>query len=109
MRKIAAPQDLQTELRRLLAYSQEHQPSRQVVASELRGLADRVAATSDQYLAGDAADLVAASDIQIRKLQILTRECKEKPDLANYLKHAMKGLVDADASLRTIEHKLKAG
>ena len=43
MRKIASPQDLQAELRRLLAYSQSDQPSREMLASELRGLADRVA------------------------------------------------------------------
>jgi hypothetical protein len=43
MHKIASPQDLQAELRRLLAYSQEVQPSRQVLASELRELANRVA------------------------------------------------------------------
>jgi hypothetical protein len=43
MRKIAGPQDLQAELQRLLAYSQGENPSRQVVARELRKLAVRVA------------------------------------------------------------------
>jgi len=43
MRKIASPQDLQAELQRLLAYSQTEQPSREKIASELRGLAARVA------------------------------------------------------------------
>lgn len=43
MNKIATPQDLQAELRRLLAYTQESQPSRTVLASELRDLADKVA------------------------------------------------------------------
>lgn len=44
MQKIASPQDLQTELQRLLAYSQEPNPSREKLAGELRGLANRVAA-----------------------------------------------------------------
>lgn len=43
MRKIASPQDLQVELHHLLAYCRGHQPSREKIASELRGLAERVA------------------------------------------------------------------
>jgi hypothetical protein len=43
MDKIASPQDLQAELRRLLAYSQSEKPSREKIAGELRALADRVA------------------------------------------------------------------
>jgi len=44
MDKIASPQDLQTELRRIMAYCQgSENPSRDVLASELRELADRVA------------------------------------------------------------------
>jgi len=46
MWKIASPQDLQAELQRLLAYSQGYQPSRTQLASELRGLAERVAGNS---------------------------------------------------------------
>lgn len=68
----------------------------------------RSAAISEQGLAWDAEDLVAASDTQIRKLQIFTRECKGRADLATPLKYVMKLLVDADASLRDIEHKLKS-
>jgi hypothetical protein len=48
MDKIASPQDLQAEIRRLLAYSQSPKPSREKLASELRGLADRVAADEDK-------------------------------------------------------------
>lgn len=77
-----------------MAYDYDRKPTNRVAAA-------------DKHLAGDAEDLVAASDIQIRKLQTLTRECKGKADLTNHLKHAMKNLVDADASLRTIAHKLK--
>jgi len=44
MQKIASPQDLQAELRRLLAYCHgPGLPSRARLSSELRGLADRVA------------------------------------------------------------------
>jgi hypothetical protein len=44
MKKIASPADLQTELRRLLAYTQSEQPSRVKIAAALRELAERVAA-----------------------------------------------------------------
>lgn len=43
MNKIASPQELQAELRRLLAYSQSPKPSREKLAAAMRGLADRVA------------------------------------------------------------------
>lgn len=47
MQKIATPQDLQAELRSLMAFVHEHgpdgKPDRQVVAAKLRDLADRVA------------------------------------------------------------------
>lgn len=43
MKKIASPEELQTELRTLLAYSESPNPSRGRVAGALRGLADRVA------------------------------------------------------------------
>jgi hypothetical protein len=43
MHKIAKPQDLQAELRRLLSYAGSDKPSRIKLAAELRGLADRVA------------------------------------------------------------------
>jgi hypothetical protein len=46
MNKIASPQQLQAELRRLLAYAGSEMPSRKRIASELRELADRVAAKS---------------------------------------------------------------
>jgi len=43
MDKIASPTELQSELRRLLAFASEGQPSREKLASEIRGLANRVA------------------------------------------------------------------
>jgi hypothetical protein len=49
MQKIATPQDLQVELQRLLAYCQEPHPSRDRLASELRGLAAKLAAASVTY------------------------------------------------------------
>jgi hypothetical protein len=45
MDKIATPQDLQGELRQILAYCGTCQPSRAVVASKLRELAGQVAGT----------------------------------------------------------------
>jgi len=43
MNKIASPQQLQDELRRLLAYAQTEKPSREKLAAGLNALADRVA------------------------------------------------------------------
>jgi hypothetical protein len=43
MKKIANTTELQTELQRLLAYSQSELPSRAVLASELQALSERVA------------------------------------------------------------------
>lgn len=49
MRKIASPQELQTELRRLLAYcSGPEKPSREKLAAELRELASRVKCSEGQ-------------------------------------------------------------
>jgi hypothetical protein len=42
MDKIASPQDLQAELRRLLAYTQTEKPSREKLAAEMRELAARI-------------------------------------------------------------------
>ncbi len=43
MDKVASPQQLVTETRRLLAYAESAQPSRAIMAHQLRVLADRVA------------------------------------------------------------------
>ena len=45
MLKIASPQQLQNEILRILAYAQGDKPSREVLAHNLRELADRVAGT----------------------------------------------------------------
>jgi hypothetical protein len=52
MQKIASPQELTSEIRRLLAYCEGVEPSRQVLASELNKLADRLGTS---VLAADAA------------------------------------------------------
>jgi len=44
MQKIASPQQLQTEIKRLMAYAEGDEPSRVVLATRLRELADRVSA-----------------------------------------------------------------
>lgn len=55
MEKIAHPQELQAELRRLLAVCGEGQPSREKLAKELQALSQRVAVG----VGGDASDAVA--------------------------------------------------
>lgn len=52
MRKIADTNELQAELRRLLAYAQTEQPSRSVLAGELEALGARLA--GDKTAAEDA-------------------------------------------------------
>lgn len=47
MRKIASPQALQTELRRILAEVDQPRPSRAAIADQLRTLASRVAADDE--------------------------------------------------------------
>ena len=59
MNKIASPQELQDELRRLLASSQETNPSREKLALELRALADKVAMGRVASMEGDAEKILA--------------------------------------------------
>lgn len=60
MRKIASPQDLQAELRQLLAYTQEERPSRRVVAAKLQALASRIlVAKKTTYLHYNEDDLIS--------------------------------------------------
>jgi phage gpG-like protein len=49
MRKIADTNELQSELRRLLAYAQSNQPSRARIASELRSISTRLAGAEQGY------------------------------------------------------------
>jgi len=53
MKKIASPQDLQTEIRRLMALCQEDEPSREKLASEIRNLADRLAGSAYDQIVED--------------------------------------------------------
>ena len=46
MRKIANPTELRTEVQKILAYSQTHQPSRERIASSLHNLSQRVASSA---------------------------------------------------------------
>ncbi len=57
MDRIASPQGLQAELRRLLDYSQSPKPSREKLASDLRELAERVAAYGYETLPASEVDV----------------------------------------------------
>jgi hypothetical protein len=61
MDKIASPQELQSELRRLLAYSESRNPSRKKLESAMRSLAGRVA--QDKRSAGQA--MYSVTDIEM--------------------------------------------
>jgi len=62
MKKIASPDELASELRSLLAYAEGEQPSREKIASGLRGLAQRVASPPVADLRGLASSKLAAID-----------------------------------------------
>lgn len=62
MDRIASPHELQSELRRLLAYSQSERPSREKLALEIRRLADRVSSHSSRS-AGFLQDKVNGQDV----------------------------------------------
>jgi len=62
MEKIATAEELQTELRTLLAMAGEPEPSREKVASSLRSLAARVATTPSDQEIGEAITGLFSSD-----------------------------------------------
>lgn len=77
MDKIASPAELTAELRRLLAYAGEPEPSRAKVAESLHELADRLAAKAPAKLKGkkldkaiEAAYYRHGSGIQINMMSI---------------------------------------
>lgn len=59
MNKVASPQELQNELRELLAYSTTRQPSRAVLAASLHDLAARVDTASPKWVEKLKAKLAA--------------------------------------------------
>ena len=69
MHKIATPQDLQNELRTLLAYASEANPSRQILASWMATLAERVAADSPMTQA-EFAEAVKKIDVKDRTINV---------------------------------------
>jgi len=95
MLKIASPNELQAELKSILAFIQGHgpdgKPNRQVVASKLRGLADRVAGRSikapvkklidqwggfpqiDHYFGGSRVTPMDAEDVDAGTARILAK------------------------------------
>jgi hypothetical protein len=100
MRKIATPQDLQAELRRLLAYSQERQPSRQVLASELMGLAASVNKLSAGKNVQDAQRAVGALGKTLDTvIDIHENVAKGSPD-EKLAKEAMEGIDTAITALK---------
>jgi hypothetical protein len=70
MRKIASPQELQSELQRLHTLSKGHQPSRQLLAGELRCLADNLDQNPRQAASGGmVGHLIRSLETQIKKLK----------------------------------------
>ena len=105
MRKIATPQDLQAELRRLLAECQGSDlPSRQKLAIELRGLADRVVASSRvpqaERMVTEAKKLVNGATKLVR-----TESAGDYAKVEKHLDAAMSSLGKAQFALR-LGHQL---
>jgi hypothetical protein len=91
--KIASPQELASELRRLLAYCQEGSPRREVLSSELRLLANRVAAS---HLLDAPLD---------RPARIMTDGVGSKPDFDNEWYSVQKGDVPTKILEGLLEHR----
>ena len=89
IRKIAKPQDLKAELQRLLSYCQEGNPSRQVLASELHTLAERVAATKLRKLPSIGVTQIWAVMRDDQQIGAVEKNRSTKHSLEPY--HAMVG------------------
>ena len=110
MDKIASPQELQAELRRLLAYSEGEQPSRQVLSSRLRELAVRLGAVKTK---ADFEQVYHQMQAALDTFDLAWSRYEKdpeanKPKLADALKY-MRTIRDlADVLIRNMD-QLKAG
>jgi hypothetical protein len=85
MEKIASPQELASEIQRLVDYCQGPEPSREVLATELQKLATRVGADADFDL-GALKECAEQLDKASNSLQIVTQTDDPKPLQLNRLK-----------------------
>jgi hypothetical protein len=119
MRKIATPRILQAELQRLQAYAGGVNPSRNVLAAELRKLAEAVedkgAAGKDAFKWGSFATACEAAG---RELHTLAKEADEarhadgehKEDIQKIFEAVKKGQLEVDHAVilaNTLASKLR--
>jgi len=82
MNKIASPQELQTELRRLLASSQEENPSREKLAEGLRSLADKLGSARQADASGrDILNIVLGGQAEVDALYRRLQEDEQSEGL----------------------------
>jgi len=83
MNKIASPQELQAELRKLLAYTQSDKPSREVIARGLQDLASGVAPQIPKTAAVDKVPIFSKFETKIAYGQIEAMVRKQYPFATN--------------------------
>ena len=97
MKKLASPEELTSELRSLLAYAEGDQPSREKLASDLNGLADRVAGRRAPW----------ATNIYIRDFEALEKPADQLSEGLQDLLLAVGNLIHAgdldDGELRDLK------
>ena len=99
MNRIADADELETELRRLVAYAQSEQPSRSRIASELRSLSARLAAQGYERQASFGSDNKA-------KLAELKKHLDAGAESATKAQATIKELETAAKGNKTLERKL---
>jgi hypothetical protein len=86
VRKVASPQELQTEIRKILAYCTEaSRPSREVIAAELRGLASRLVVGTEGLTGKDYEDLFNESAKAHMKAHASFGAALRAPQKTNYI------------------------
>jgi len=103
MQKIASPQDLQAEIRAIMAFVHaSEKPDRQVIASKLRELADRVAASKS---AGRMKFRIWTGPTQVK--EVAKRLQRAGIDADDGTEHAF-GTIDAEDKYDAMEKVNKA-
>jgi hypothetical protein len=103
--RIASPTELSTELRRLLDYSQQVTPSRHVLATKLRSLAERIKTAAknkkfDGYIALATDDVKDLRKSDVFRVLSEAKSAKELKALSAYLlelRPDLKSTVEDDA------------
>ena len=114
MNKIASPQELQTELRRLLASSQEENPSREKLAEELRALATKLGSDRQANISGlDILNVVLGGESKVIEVYDRLDEDEQSRDLFDQVLRKLSKELEissgAEEALKTIHDLVSRG